>query len=162
MPFAQDIAQLITDEGGYTPGLPGDPGGATNKGITHRSYPTLDIAHLTDDEIIAIYKRDFADKINYDELPPMVAFMALTFAVNSGPETAIRKLQHAAGVADDGHWGPVTAKAVQMQHPMALVLRFVAECVDYRRKLTNFLMFANGWDARLANDLRFIATEVPA
>lgn len=162
MSFTTDIAQLLIDEGGYTAGLPGDPGGETKWGISKRSYPDVDIKNLTADQATAIYRRDFADKINYDALPAMVAFMALTFAVNSGPETAIRKLQHAIGVADDGHWGPITQKAVQMQPPMATLLKFVAECVDYRRKLTNFLMFANGWDARLANDLRFIASEVPA
>jgi lysozyme family protein len=157
--FDRDIAQLLKDEGGYTPGLTDDPGGETNKGITKRSYPDLDIKALSDEEITAIYRRDFADPLHYDDLPPMLAFMALTFAVNSGLQTAIRKLQAAAGVADDGHWGPVTTAAVKATPQIVLLLRFVAECVEYRTKLSNFQTFAKGWDARLANDLRFIASE---
>lgn len=162
MSFDHDIAQLLRDEGGYTPGLAADPGGETKYGISKRSYPNVDIKNLTVEQATAIYRRDFADAVHYDDLPPLVQFMALTFAVNSGPAVAIRKLQHAAGVADDGHWGPVTQRAIAMTPPMALVLRFVAECVDYRRKLSNFLMFASGWDARLATDLRYLADEVGA
>lgn len=162
MPFDHEIEKVLDNEGGYTPGLAGDPGGETKFGISKRSYPHLNIAELTRDQAKAIYKTDFWDAVHGDDLPPMVAFLALDFAVNSGVQTSIRKLQAACGVADDGHWGPVTQAAVKSAHPVILALRLAAEHVDYRRKLSNFRDFAAGWDARLANDLRFIATEVTA
>jgi lysozyme family protein len=161
MPFDHEIERVLDNEGGYV-NNPADPGGETKFGISKRSYPNVDIANLTRDQAKALYLRDFWTPVHGDDLPPMVAFMALDFAVNSGIQTSIRKLQAAAGVADDGHWGEVTQAAVKAANPVVLVLRLLAEHVDFRRKLSTFKTFGAGWDGRLANDLRFIATEVPA
>lgn len=155
--FDKLIERVLDSEGGYTAGLPGDPGGETNFGISKRSYPNEDIKVLTRAQAIEIYRRDFWVPVQGDYLPPMVAELALDFAINAGVQTSIAKLQLALGVADDGHWGPVTQAAALKANPLGLVLRLVAEQLDFRRKLKNFTQFASGWDARMANNLRFIA-----
>lgn len=161
MSFDHEIEKVLDNEGGYV-NNPDDPGGETKFGFSKRSNPDLDIASLTRDRAKERYRTEFWERVHGDDLPPMVAFMALDFAVNSGVETSIRKLQVAAGVADDGHWGTVTQAAITAMPAVVLALRLIAEHVDYRRKLSTFKTFGAGWDGRLANDLRFIATEVPA
>lgn len=160
MSFDVAIGRVLVNEGGYTAGLANDPGGETNCGISKRSYPNVDIKALTRDGAIAIYRSDFWDRVHADDLPPLLQFQALDFAVNCGIETAVRKLQAAAGVADDGHWGPVTVAAVAEHPPAWLTFRFFAEELDYRRRLSNWQSFSVGWTARVAADLRFAADDL--
>ena len=57
--FDAAVQLVLAHEGGYTPGLDGDPGGETNFGISKRSYPGLDIKSLTAADAAAIYQRDY-------------------------------------------------------------------------------------------------------
>lgn len=156
--FDVAINRLLGNEGGYV-NDPNDPGGETNWGISKRSYPSIDIADLTRDQAIAIYKRDFWNAIHGDDLPPGVSFQALDFAVNSGIETAIRALQRAAGVADDGNVGPVTMAAFKSMGASDLVMRLLAERLYFMTGLSGWVNFGKGWARRIANDLRFGAID---
>ena len=160
MDFNTAINRILAHEGGYVNPKPSDdPGGETNWGISKRSYPDVDIKNLTRDQAIAIYKRDFWDRVHADEMPPAIAYQALDFAVNSGIETAVRKLQFAAGVADDGHWGPVTRAAVAAKPVNDLLMLYIAERMDFQRKLKNWLPNSSGWTARNAMNLRHAAQD---
>lgn len=156
--FTLAIDRLLGNEGGYV-NDPNDPGGESNWGISKRSYPSIDIADLDRDQAIAIYKRDFWDKIDGDSLPPGVGFQALDFAVNSGIETGLRALQRAAGVADDGNIGPVTLAALTAANPSDLVMRLLAERLYFMTGLSGWMNFGKGWARRIANDLRFGAMD---
>ncbi len=156
--FVIAINRLLGNEGGYVKN-PADPGGETKWGISKRSYPHLDITNLTRDKAIEIYRSDFWDKIDGDELPPGVGFQALDFAVNSGIETALRALQRAVGVADDGHIGPVTLTALKSTSPSDLVMRLLAERLYFMTGLSTWSSFGKGWARRIANDLRFGAQD---
>lgn len=155
-----DIAfdRLIGAEGGYA-NDPNDPGQETNYGISKRSYPDVDIAALTRDGAKAIYRKDFWDRISADGLPDAVAFQAFDFAVNSGIETAVRYLQRAVGVADDGHWGPVSRAAAALLTPCELILSLSAERLEYMTKLKNWPMAGRGWARRIANNLQYGAKD---
>jgi lysozyme family protein len=158
--FDTAIARVLSNEGGYTNPDPSvDPGGETNFGISKRAYPDLDIKNLTREQAVEIYRRDFWARVHGDDLPGPVAFQALDFAVNSGIETAVRKLQVAAGVADDGVWGPASDTAVRAANPAMLAVRLVAERLDYMRKLRNWAPNSAGWAARIAQDLRYLAQD---
>lgn len=161
MSFEVCINRLLDNEGGYV-NDPRDPGGETRWGIAKRSYPTVDIANLTRDDAIAIYRRDFWDRCHCDEVPAQIVFQALDFAVNSGIETAVRKLQRAAGVADDGHWGEFTRAAIATANPYALTVRFIAERIDYWTALKTWPAFGKGWARRAAADLRYAAEDFTA
>jgi lysozyme family protein len=158
MDFNTAFDRLISNEGGYV-NDPEDPGGETNWGISKRSYPDLDIKALTREDAKAIYLRDFWLRGQMDKLPPSVAFQAFDFAVNSGIETALRKLQSAVGVADDGHIGPITLAALQAMHPAKIIMLYVAERIDFWRKLKNWPRAGNGWAGRAATDLRYGARD---
>ena len=158
MNFDQAFDRLIGNEGGYS-NVAGDPGGETNWGISKRSYPDLDIAGLTRDDAKAIYLRDFWQRGQMDEYDPAISFQVFDFAVNSGIETALRKLQVAAGVADDGHIGPVTVAAIKAKSVTDMIMLFVAERLDFWRKLSTWPQFGKGWAGRAATDLRYGAQD---
>jgi lysozyme family protein len=159
MSFDELIERVLAHEGGYV-NNPDDPGGETQWGISKRTYPELDIKALTRPEAIEIYRRDFWQRVHGDELHPAVAYQALDFAVNSGVETAIRKLQAAAGVADDGHWGPVTAAAVKRQRPELVIFNYIAERQEFQARLAVFDQFGRGWSRRNAKNMRYAAADL--
>ena len=156
--FTVAINRVLSLEGGYTDGA-GDPGGETNWGVSKRSYPKVDIKGLTRDAAIAIYFSDFWNAVSAEQMPPALAYQALDFAVNSSPQTAIRKLQTALGVADDGHWGPVTQAAAKAAPVPQTIMRYFAERLDYMRSLSNWSSAGKGWAGRIATDLRYGALD---
>jgi lysozyme family protein len=158
MNFDEAFDRVLGFESGYV-NDPADPGGETNWGISKASYPALNIRALTRDDAKAIYLRDFWNRIHADQLHAAVAFQAFDFAVNSGIETSIRALQRALGVPDDGHWGPVTAKAEFTMADEYIVMLFVAERLDFWRSLLTWSRFGRGWAGRAAQDLRYGAMD---
>jgi len=156
MTFDEAFARLIGHEGGYV-NDPRDPGGETKFGISKRSYPDVNIATLTVDAAKAIYFRDFWKPLG--DAHPAIKFQTFDFAVNSGISTAIRKLQAAIGVADDGHWGPLSASALNAMDVSDVIMRFVAERLDFWRKLSTWPTYGSGWAGRAATNLRFAAKD---
>lgn len=159
MNFDTAFERVLGHEGGYI-NDPQDPGGETNWGISKASYPNLNIRTLTRDLAKSIYLADFWNRIHADQLPPAVAFQAFDFAVNSGIEPSVRALQRAANVPDDGYWGQVTAHAVQTTPTDKLVMRFVAERLEFWCNLGTWARFGKGWARRAAQDLRYGAVDL--
>jgi len=156
MDFDTAFDRLIGHEGGYV-NNPADPGGETKFGISKRSYPDVNIAALTLADAKAIYRRDFWRPLA--DAHPAVRFQAFDFAANSGIQTAIRKLQAAIGVADDGHWGPISAARLAEMDVSDVLMLYIAERLDFWRKLRTFQTFGAGWAGRAAVNLRYAAKD---
>ena len=156
--FQLFIQRILKSEGGYVDD-PNDPGGETQWGISKRSYPNVDIKNLTRDGAISIYKRDFWDVILASEMYVSIAFVALDFAVNSGIQTAIRKLQSSVGAADDGHWGPESQRLMLKFSEPDVGFLFLAERLEYRAKLKSFTLYGAGWTNREATNCRYTAQD---
>lgn len=158
MTFDTAFDRLMGHEGNYV-NNPKDPGGETRWGISKRAYPHIDIKNLTREHAKTIYYTDFwlriADGLFYDG----VAFQAFDFAVNSGIETAVRALQRAVGVADDGHWGPVSTGAAALLSESDTILRLLAERLEFMTKLVNWPDASRGWARRIAANLRYGAVD---
>ena len=156
--FQEAFDRLIGHEGGYS-NNPKDPGGETKWGISKRSYPTLSIISLTREDAKGIYKRDFWDRLNANNLPPAIVFQLFDFAVNSGISTAVRYYQRTLGVADDGYWGPLSQAAAEQMDPMHQLLILNAERLEFMTKLTGWPEFSRGWARRIAKNLRYGALD---
>jgi lysozyme family protein len=152
--FDSSFDRLIGHEGGYVNDI-NDPGGETNWGISKRSYPHLNIADVTREDSKKIYWRDFWAKINADSLPASISYQLFDFAVNSGTNTAIRYLQRALGVADDGHFGPISRAAAARTSESDMVLSLNAERLDFMTRLENWKYHGKGWARRIAGNLRY-------
>ena len=156
--FESAFDRLINSEGGYV-NDPNDPGGETKFGISKRSYPNVDIKALTLEQAKAIYLRDFWQAGRMDEYDPAISFQVFDFAVNSGIQTALRKLQAAVRVADDGYVGPVTVAAIKAMSVTDVIMRFVAQRLRYWTKLSNWPVAGAGWANRAARDLEYGAED---
>jgi lysozyme family protein len=158
MTFDTVFDRVIGHEQGYV-NDPKDPGGETKWGISKRSYPHLNIKDLTREQARDIYLKDFWIRINADALPDGVAFQLFDFAVNSGIETAVRYLQRALDVADDGDWGPVSQQAANSASETDMIMRLSAERLDFMTRLRNWPHHGKGWARRIAQNLRYGAVD---
>src|SRR5210317_647446 len=127
--FFKSLEMVLHHEGGFV-SHPEDPGGATNKGITHKTYadflgrPLEDVSELKnipDEHVQQIYKNGYWDKVRGDELPGGVDFCVFDWAVNSGPGRAAKALQKAVMVTQDGAIGPKTLAAVSEMTPTEII-----------------------------------------
>lgn len=162
--FVIVMQRVLGHEGGYV-NNPADPGGETNWGISKRSYSKVDIKNLTRNQAIAIYYRDFWVKIRGDELTKSTftdgaAYQLCDAAVNSGPPQAIRFMQRALGVADDGVFGPVSMEALKRMPEWKFLVLFIAERMEFQGKLRNWPSASRGWNARNVANLRFAVEDV--
>jgi lysozyme family protein len=151
--FDMCFDKLVAHEGGYV-NHPNDPGGETKYGISKRAYPQVDIKTLTLADAKAIYRRDYWDRAQCDKLPHNIAYLVFDCAVNSGIGQAIRFLQRAVGVADDGVMGPVSVNAVNRMESGSLDARFLGQRLEFMTKLSTWDTFGKGWARRIADQLK--------
>lgn len=155
--FEPAVECVLAHEGGYVDD-PADRGGRTKYGISQRSYPTLDIAKLTRDEAIEIYRRDWWERYGYDRIKDQgIATKVLDLAVNMGTRRAHLLLQQALSavgmsVTEDGLLGPETLAAVALAPPSPLLAALRSEAAGHYRLLMartpTLQRFARGWIRR--------------
>jgi lysozyme family protein len=151
-----DIAILIllkAEGDGAIARDPHDPGGLTRWGISQRSYPHLDIANLSRDDALAIYKRDWwlpaYNQIN-DQTTATKVFVS---AVNMGTKSAHICLQRAVRGAsnviliEDGVLGFRTIAQVNACNITAMIASYKSELAGYYRMINNPAEIT-GWLAR--------------
>lgn len=154
--FDRALAFVLRFEGGYAD-HPADPGGATNMGITRvalaawRGQPVskAEVRALKRAEAAAIYRARYWDAIRADDLPSGLDLALFDFAVNSGPSRAIRLLQRALGLEQDGRLGPVTLAAITSAQPARLLASLCTARRDFLKSLPTFPVFGRGWSARV-------------
>jgi len=145
--FDDAFAQIVGVEGGYSNDLQ-DPGGETKYGISKRSYPNENIPNMTLERSKMLYKRDYWDKVKGDELPRILGSFVFDAAVNQGVDPAIRMLQRALGVAQDGIMGLDTMRKIRDSGKEECAL-FMAERSMRYFGTRNFDKFGRGWLKRL-------------
>lgn len=161
------IQFVLKMEGGLTAeNDPNDPGGLTKFGISQKAYPKLDITNLTLDEAKAIYKRDYWEACQCDQLPPAFAIAVFDTAVNQGTREAQKILQITLGVEVDGIIGQKTIAAAHKVGSSA-GRRFLAQrLAAYARLMAakqNLLVFAANWSNRVLALMELLTKlDVPA
>lgn len=151
------LKNVLLHEGGYVD-HPKDPGGATNKGITYRTYnawrkkhgkPLMDVRHISDEEVEAIYKQDYWDAVKGDQLPSGIDIVMMDFAVNSGPSRAIKFAQELVGVKIDGVMGPKTLHALRHTRASKFIKLYCKKRLDWLNGLRTWETFKKGWKRRV-------------
>ena len=170
--IGQVLEAVLTTEGGYV-NDPADPGGATNHGITlatladHRGAPVTpaDVEAMPVEEARAIYRARYIEKPGFLGITNSFLFYFLVdTGVNSGPTRAIKILQRALGVKEDGVLGPITISKANATEVGFLARRVVGERIRFIGRLisgdhkdvdhdgmTDSAEFAAGWSNRLAD-----------
>ncbi|WP_111732188.1 glycoside hydrolase family 108 protein [Roseovarius amoyensis] len=159
--FPRAFALLRVHEGGYS-NHPADPGGATMKGITQRTYdadrrrrglPTQSVRNITDAEVEAIYRGQYWNTVRADDLPPGVAYCVFDAAVNSGPGRAARWLQECLGVPVDGVIGSETVAAAIGADWLSVIGTYCNKRLAFMKRLKTWGTFGKGWSRRV-NEVR--------
>lgn len=165
--FKKCLSEVLRHEGGYVD-HPNDPGGATNMGITHKTLarwrkispwtdlPKSSVALLKREEAALIYRANYWNPSRAGDTPPGVDLALFDFAVNSGPDRAVRTLQSALGVAADGELGPVTLAALRAADLVRLVNDVCDRRLAFLQGLSTFAVFGRGWTRRV-NQVRAVA-----
>ncbi len=156
---------LLRFEGGFVDD-PDDPGGATNKGITMKTFsgcardllgvePSLNnLKALTDEQAGKIYKPLYWDKVKGDDITLQeLANIVVDFFVNAGANATklLQNVMNAVGasVAVDGAIGPGTVQALQTLDQQEVYRRYKQGRIDYYRNLAanhaSLAKFLNGW-----------------
>ena len=165
--FDKCLALVLVHEGGYV-NHPKDPGGATNRGVTQAVYdayrktrarPIQSVKFIADDEVKAIYRFQYWDRVQGDLLPRGLDYAVFDFAVNSGVGRASKYLQAVLGVAQDGVIGARTLAAIQS--PTNAINALCDRRMAFLRNLRTFLTFGKGWTRRV-QDVRAHALEMAA
>lgn len=146
------------DPGNWTGGKPGvGQLKGTQYGIAANTYGHLDIERLTLDQAKSIYRADFWDVLTGAH--PAIKFQLFDAAVNHGRGNAIRFLQRAVGVADDGVWGRASQAALNRMDRNDVLLRFVAHRLKFWASLQTFDIYGRGWTRRGAENLLLAAED---
>lgn len=166
--FDLAFERLIGHEGIYTEDSR-DPGNwtggrvgagllkGTKFGVSAASYPDIDIKNLTLEQARTLYRRDFWDVIG--RAHPAIAFQVFDAAVNHGKGNAIRFLQRAVRVADDGDFGKLSQAALQRMETNDVLLRFLAFRFKFWAQLQKFDVYGRGWINRGAENLLLCAED---
>lgn len=125
-----------------------DAGGLTKYGISQAAYPKLDIAALTKEEAVKIYKRDYWDKAMCDELPYPLDVMLFDTAVNHGVTKAVKILQESLGVVADGVMGQKTRSAARTAKNSIYTVFMINRLYAYTAA-KSWPTFKEGWKNRL-------------
>lgn len=150
------IREVLKHEGGFVD-HPEDPGGATNYGITLKTYRNYnknwyltaeDLKNIPMFEVHDIYRTMYWNKVQGDDLPSGIDFLVFDFGVNAGTGRAAKMLQELVGAVSDGIIGRRTLRATQdvyLQDPARLVKGYSDRRAEYYQSLPHFPTFGRGW-----------------
>ena len=154
--FERCLALVLKSEGGFVNNS-ADPGGMTNLGVTKDTYEawvnrTVDEAEmrsLTPDVVAPIYKNNYWDRVVGNELPVGVDYCVFDAAVNLGPSQAIKLIQRALNVVDDGILGEKTLAASHQRDAAELIEQFSEEHLQLMQTKKTWATFAKGFQNRI-------------
>lgn len=139
-----------------------DKGGATMSGVTLATYREFFGPHKTESDLMAmsydqwthIMKSGYWDKVAGDRLDNQsVAELLADFAVNSGPATAVKRVQELVGTTTDGIAGPMTVKLINTSSPELLFNALMVQRELHYYKIvaadSSQKAFLKGWINRL-------------
>lgn len=162
--FDQIFERCMGHEGGYV-NHPKDPGGETNWGVTigtarANGYNGA-MRSMTRIQAKEIYRKAYWERAKCAQYHSALGFQMFDAAINHGIGNAIRMLQRAVGVADDGVVGKQTLEAINQKTIDDALVLFNATRLEFYTKLKTFDTFGRGWTRRVASNLRHAAGDTP-
>ena len=160
--WSTSFARVLLSEGGFKlTNIPGDRGGMTYAGIARNKHPDwagwpmIMGGKLPSKDMVAdFYRAEYWTTCRCDDLPGGVDYAVFDFAVNAGRGRAIKLLQQAVGVADDGVIGPMTLAAVRRSDAKHTLDNFSAAKSSFYKRLVDAdpsqAKFFKGWMNRVA------------
>jgi len=152
MSFAKAVAFVLVEETDELTDNPADPGGLTKYGIALKRHPELtaeDIRAMTPERAAQIYAgAQYWEAVRGDELPDYLHVVMLDTAVVQGAAIAIRSLQTALYLKEDGVLGPRTLAVAKGSVPKLILSRFTAARILHYSRDKTWNIDALGWSTR--------------
>jgi lysozyme family protein len=172
MRFEQCFPIVLASEGGYV-NHKSDRGGATNFGVTQRTFTShlkgrgrtdRDVSTIKQNEVSEIY-HEYWKSAKCDLLPEPLDLLVFDCAINSGASMAIKLLQQVLGVDNDGQYGRITSDALREEIRVSGIAEVCASYLDERELFFSKIVerdppqiaFFDGWINRLDKLKRVIA-----
>ncbi len=140
---------------------PQDPGGRTSRGCTQTTdnayrarhgEPKIDVYKETEDNIAAIFKEGYWDKMHCDELLAGVDLEIFDACINSGPGNATKWAQAQLGLEVDGNFGAKTLQSLRgINDAEEFINGFCSRRLATLKGSKNWKRYGKGWGARIAN-----------
>ncbi|MGD0960055.1 MAG: glycosyl hydrolase 108 family protein [Methylomonas sp.] len=167
--FERFFPTLLRFEGGFV-NDPDDPGGASNKGVTWRTFqkyaapllgvqPTLEnLEKLSADQAALIYKLAYWDAVKGDDIDDQnLADIVFDFYVNAGNHAGIlfQRILNSMGerLAEDGQIGAETLAALNKYDQAAVYKTYKQGRIAYYRNLAELhpllQKYLTGWLRRV-------------
>lgn len=158
--FCDALRFTLKHEGGFV-NHPKDPGGMTNLGVTKatlerwlgHSVTERKMRGLTVSDVAPIYRSEYWDRLECDNLPAGAALALFDFGVNSGTFRATKYLQETVGAGVDGRIGPKTRAAIKSWLAANGERAFIEDICNSRmaflRRLSTWRYFGKGWGRRV-------------
>lgn len=156
--FAIAVKIILDDEGVMSDDPKNDPdGGLTKFGWSQKQNPDIDVASLTCDSAVTLYRQRIWTPAGCDATPWPLSLLLFDSAVNQGVATAIRLLQQALHPGrtwvGDGIMGPQTLALVRDAEPWDLTARFTAVRLQSYVRDKEYPQDGQGWFYRVAKNL---------
>lgn len=145
--FEKALNFVLLHEGGFSNNV-NDKGGATNKGITQRTYNAWlsskgknlkDVRNITDSEVKEIYYNNYWLKAGCDKMSEKFAILAFDTAVNMGVGRVAEFL-----------------KAAEYKYPDKFLLARIRKYAEFA-KVGNQKVFLQGWLNRVLDLEHYIS-----
>lgn len=158
--FRTCLGWVLVHEGGYV-NHPKDPGGATNRGVIQRTYNAYrkrmglaqqSVKKITQAEVEAIYREQYWNAVQGDQLPAGVDYAVFDYGVNSGPRRSIKDLQRVIGANPDGWIGQETLSKVFEMPAAEVVTKLCQRRYNFVRSLRHWKTFGRGWTRRIMGE----------
>lgn len=159
--FDYAYGEIVLSEGGFS-NFAWDNGGATNKGITIKTYTDWrrikhgiinttidDLKNATDDEIKSIYKEWYWLAASCDKVPQAIALLLFDGAVLSSPARSIKWLQAAVKANQDGIFGQSTLTKLNAAKVIDVIKDMEAERILFFTGHEDFKIAGRGWIRRV-------------
>jgi lysozyme family protein len=167
--FRRCLDIVLGYEGGFSQ-EPGDPGGATQLGVTipvlrdFRQDPTLgveDLKKLGRDEACEIYRTRYWNVLRCDDLPTGIDLVVFDFAADTNASRAAKMLQQVVGAEADGSVGDATLAATKAMRSADVVKDVSNRRSEYYRAQPDAANFVRAAVAR-ANSVEKTALDMIA
>jgi lysozyme family protein len=138
--FDPAISKTLAHEGGATfTDDANDRGGATKYGISQRAYPDLDIRNLSEQQAKDIYRRDYWDRIQADDIHSQaIAENLFDTCVNMGVRSGSRLAQQALSITPaDGIIGPQSLAVINAADESLFLARFALAKIQRYAEICN-------------------------
>lgn len=154
--FPHALAVVLKHEGGWSDHR-ADPGGATMRGVTLKTFSEFlgrpatkeELRQITDEQLRKIYRDRYWNAACADQLPAGLDLVVFDMAVNAGPRRAIKILQAALSVQADGIIGKKTMAAISAYDTKALIREFSGGRRAFYKSLPIYATFGSGWLRRV-------------